>query len=82
MFVDLYNAAGLIYKDKRLVNWDPEFQSAISDLEVEMIEAQGSFNWTRGRSRSKPFDAKALGKVLDRNPSGHLYHFRYPLAAR
>ncbi len=41
MFVDLYNE-GLIYKDKRLVNWDPEFQSALSDLEVEMIEVKGS----------------------------------------
>ena len=41
MFVDLYNE-GLIYKDKRLVNWDPEFQSAISDLEVDSIEVKGS----------------------------------------
>jgi valyl-tRNA synthetase len=41
VFVDLYNA-GLIYKDKRLVNWDPEFQSALSDLEVDMIEVKGS----------------------------------------
>ena len=72
---------GLIYKDKRLVNWDPEFQSAISDLEVEMVEARGSFAWTAG-DPEKPFDAKALGKVLDRNPSGHLYHFRYPLSAK
>ena len=77
VFVDLYNA-GLIYKDKRLANWDPAFQSAISDLEVEMIEVKGSFNWTAG-DPDKPFDANALGKVLDRNPSGHLYHFRYPL---
>ena len=77
VFVDLYNEK-LIYKDKRLVNWDPAFQSAISDLEVEMIEVKGSFNWTAG-DPDKPFDAKALGKVLDRNPSGHLYHFRYPL---
>jgi len=80
VFVDLYNAK-LIYKDKRLVNWDPEFQSAISDLEVEMVEVKGSFNWTAG-DPEKPFDAKALGKVLDRNPSGHLYHFRYPLAEK
>src|SRR5688572_17998428 len=36
VFVDLH-AQGLIYKDNRLVNWDPEFQSAISDLEVEML---------------------------------------------
>src|SRR5262249_10568694 len=40
-FVDLYHE-GLIYKDKRLVNWDPEFQSAISDLEVDMVETKGS----------------------------------------
>ena len=46
-----------------------------------MIEAKGSFNWTAG-DPDKPFDAKALGKVLDRNPSGHLYHFRYPLTAK
>ena len=31
----------LIYKDKRLVNWDPEFQSAVSDLEVDSIEIKG-----------------------------------------
>jgi valyl-tRNA synthetase len=41
VFVDLYNE-GLIYKDKRLVNWDPEFQSAISDLEVDSVEIKGS----------------------------------------
>jgi valyl-tRNA synthetase len=34
VFVDLHSQ-GLIYRDKRLVNWDPAFQSAISDLEVE-----------------------------------------------
>ncbi|HHL43728.1 MAG TPA: valine--tRNA ligase, partial [Hellea balneolensis] len=41
-FVDLYNE-GLIYRDKRLVNWDPHFQTAISDLEVENIEVDGHF---------------------------------------
>ena len=41
VFVDLYNE-GLIYRDKRLVNWDPEFQSALSDLEVEMKEDKGN----------------------------------------
>ena len=41
VFVDLYNQ-GLIYRDKRLVNWDPEFQSALSDLEVDMVELKGS----------------------------------------
>ncbi len=49
-FVDLYNK-GLIYKGKRLVNWDPKFETAISDLEVENIET-----------------------------SGHMWHFKYPLA--
>ncbi len=41
-FVDMYND-GLIYRDKRLVNWDPHFQTAISDLEVENIEKDGHF---------------------------------------
>ena len=34
VFVDLY-AKGLIYRDNRMVNWDPGSRSAISDLEVE-----------------------------------------------
>ncbi len=80
VFVDLYNE-GLIYKDKRLVNWDPKFQTAISDLEVIQVEAKGSFSWTAG-DPEKPFDAKALAKVLDRNPNGHMYYFRYPLAEK
>ncbi|WP_102226670.1 valine--tRNA ligase [Acidimangrovimonas sediminis] len=40
VFVDLYNK-GLIYRGKRLVNWDPHFETAISDLEVENIEKPG-----------------------------------------
>ena len=40
VFVDMYNK-GLIYRGKRLVNWDPHFETAISDLEVEQIEVQG-----------------------------------------
>lgn len=40
VFVSLYNK-GLIYKGKRLVNWDPHFETAISDLEVENIEVNG-----------------------------------------
>ncbi|MEO0785311.1 MAG: valine--tRNA ligase [Pseudomonadota bacterium] len=40
VFVQLYNE-GLIYRDKRLVNWDPHFQTAISDLEVENTEVDG-----------------------------------------
>jgi valyl-tRNA synthetase len=45
-FVDLYNTEGpdgrrLIYKDKRLVNWDPKLKTAISDLEVQQVETKG-----------------------------------------
>jgi valyl-tRNA synthetase len=40
VFVELYRQ-GLLYKDKRLVNWDPKFQTAISDLEVQQVEVKG-----------------------------------------
>ncbi|WP_164115266.1 valine--tRNA ligase [Sphingorhabdus sp. Alg239-R122] len=42
VFVDLYNK-GLLYRDKRLVNWDPGLKTAISDLEVETVEKNGKF---------------------------------------
>jgi valyl-tRNA synthetase len=42
VFVRLYRD-GLLYRDKRLVNWDPGFGTAISDLEVETREVQGKF---------------------------------------
>ncbi len=42
VFVDLFNQ-GLIYRDKRLVNWDPRLKTAISDLEVETQEIKGGF---------------------------------------
>ncbi len=41
VFVKLHQQ-GLIYRDKRLVNWHPELQTAISDLEVENVEVNGS----------------------------------------
>ncbi|MGD1870017.1 MAG: valine--tRNA ligase [Neomegalonema sp.] len=41
VFVQLYKE-GLIYRDKRLVNWDPQFETAISDLEVEQVEVRPS----------------------------------------
>ena len=40
VFVDLYEK-GIIYRGKRLVNWDPHFETAISDLEVENVETPG-----------------------------------------
>jgi len=42
VFVELHQR-GLLYRDKRLVNWDPRFRSAISDLEVETQEVKGGF---------------------------------------
>ncbi|HEX4197186.1 MAG TPA: valine--tRNA ligase [Caulobacteraceae bacterium] len=42
VFVTLYKQK-LIYRDKRLVNWDPQFQTAISDLEVDQREVEGHF---------------------------------------
>jgi len=44
VFVELHKR-GLLYRDKRLVNWDPHFQTAISDLEVETRDTAGKF-WT------------------------------------
>jgi valyl-tRNA synthetase len=41
VFVALYRE-GLIYRDKRLVNWDPQLKTAISDLEVQQVEVKGS----------------------------------------
>ncbi|MDQ0320185.1 valyl-tRNA synthetase [Pararhizobium capsulatum DSM 1112] len=46
VFVSLYKE-GLIYKDKRLVNWDPKLLTAISDLEVEQVEMNGSLWYLR-----------------------------------
>jgi valyl-tRNA synthetase len=85
VFVDLYNQK-LIYKDKRLVNWDPEFTSAVSDLEVDNIEVTGTFKWSEGETdkdgNAKPLDLASLDKALKKNASGHLYHFRYPIKGR
>jgi valyl-tRNA synthetase len=77
VFVELYRA-GLIYKDKRLVNWDPKLGTAISDLEVQQVEHRGSFRWSREGDR--PFDSVTFAKVLRRDPNGHLYYCDYPLA--
>ncbi len=40
VFIDLFNK-GMIYKDKRLVNWDPKLETAVSDLEVNQQEKNG-----------------------------------------
>ena len=46
VFVQLHRE-GLIYKDKRLVNWDPKLMTAISDLEVQQVEVKGSLWYLR-----------------------------------
>src|SRR6476619_6141154 len=55
VFVDLYNE-GLIYKDKRLVNWDPKFETAISDLEVQQVEVKGQLWHLRYPIEGRAFD--------------------------
>ncbi|MFD0987519.1 valine--tRNA ligase [Methyloligella solikamskensis] len=57
VFVELYEA-GLIYKDKRLVNWDPKLLTAISDLEVEQVEINGHLWHFRYPLEGVTFDAE------------------------
>ena len=45
---------GLIYRDRRLVNWDPKLQTAISDLEVENLEVKGSLWYIRYPIEGEP----------------------------
>jgi valyl-tRNA synthetase len=55
VFVALYRE-GLIYKDKRLVNWDPKLLTAISDLEVVQVETKGHLWHLRYPIEGKTFD--------------------------
>jgi valyl-tRNA synthetase len=55
VFVELYRQ-GLIYKDKRLVNWDPKLLTAISDLEVQQVEVKGSLWYLRYPLEGKTFN--------------------------
>ncbi|HET7805156.1 MAG TPA: valine--tRNA ligase [Pseudolabrys sp.] len=57
VFVELYRA-GLIYKDKRLVNWDPKLLTAISDLEVIQVETKGHLWYLRYPLEGKTFKAE------------------------
>ena len=57
VFVELYRS-GLIYKDKRLVNWDPQLLTAISDLEVVQVETKGHLWHFRYPLEGKTFDAE------------------------
>src|SRR4029079_5670719 len=55
VFVELHRA-GLIYKDKRLVNWDPKLLTAISDLEVIQVETKGHLWYLRYPIEGKTVD--------------------------
>src|SRR5689334_2418106 len=55
VFVELYRE-GLIYKDKRLVNWDPKLLTAISDLEVIQVETKGHLWHLRYPIEGKTFN--------------------------
>ncbi|MCB1412348.1 MAG: valine--tRNA ligase [Xanthobacteraceae bacterium] len=55
VFVELHRE-GLIYKDKRLVNWDPKLLTAISDLEVQQVEVKGHLWHLRYPLEGKTFD--------------------------
>src|ERR1700742_1015607 len=54
VFVELHRE-GLIYKDKRLVNWDPKLLTAISDLEVQQVEVKGHLWYLRYPIEGKTF---------------------------
>ena len=67
VFITLYKE-GLIYKDKRLVNWDPKLLTAISDLEVEQVDTKGNLWYFRypledGVSYEHPVAFDEDGKV-------------------
>ncbi|PZO74548.1 MAG: valine--tRNA ligase, partial [Mesorhizobium amorphae] len=55
VFVSLFKE-GLIYKDKRLVNWDPKLLTAVSDIEVESLEVDGNLWHFRYPIEGKTFD--------------------------
>ena len=63
VFVELY-AQGLIYKDKRLVNWDPKLLTAISDLEVQQIEVKGNLWHLRYPLEGKQFNPEDLSTFI------------------
>lgn len=66
VFVDMYNK-GYIYRGKRLVNWDPHFETAISDLEVENIEVAGHM-W----HFKYPLAGGATYEYLERDEDGNV----------
>ena len=69
VFVDMYNK-GLIYRGKRLVNWDPHFETAISDLEVEQVEMNGNlwrlrYRLDEGATYEHPIEFDEEGRATE-----------------
>ncbi len=78
VFVRLYKE-DLIYRGKRLVNWDPKLRTAISDLEVENRESKGSMWHIRYPLTVRNPDGKDLSGGRDypsRNPAGRYWRSR------
>ena len=70
VFVELYRG-GLIYKDKRLVNWDPKLLTAVSDLEVQQVEVKGHLwhiRYPLEGARFDPNDAATFITVATTRP--------------
>src|SRR5262249_35809597 len=68
VFVELYRA-GLIYKDKRLVNWDPKLGTAISDLEVQQVEIKRHLWHIRYPLAGTSFDPNAPSSSITVAPT-------------
>ncbi|RFU14341.1 valine--tRNA ligase [Rhodobacteraceae bacterium W635] len=69
VFVEMYNK-GYIYRGKRLVNWDPHFETAISDLEVEQVEVDGKmwrlrYTLDGGETYAHPIEFDEEGNPTD-----------------
>ncbi len=69
VFVTLYSE-GLIYKDKRLVNWDPKLLTAISDLEVQQIEVKGYLWYLRYPISGRKFEIEIRRAISLSRPRG------------
>lgn len=71
VFVEMFNK-GLIYRGQRLVNWDPHFETAISDLEVENTEVDGhmwhfKYPLENDPATGKPFEYEYVERDEDGN---------------
>jgi valyl-tRNA synthetase len=71
VFVDLYNK-GLVYRGVRMVNWDPQAKTAVSDEEVIYKEEQSKLYYVRYKIEEAPSQASPEGKEQNTPPSGEM----------